>query len=300
MRIHTIDLEFQGRPGLIAAFLIETTEGLVLVEPGPESTRGNLLRAMDLLGFAAESVRWVFITHAHLDHAGAGGWWARMGAELYLHPKAARHLIDPSQLVASARTIFGGAYDVLWGEMLPAPEEKVRVLQHGETASCGGVTVEAIETPGHAFHHHAYAIGEIVFSGDVAGARLGGTRYLSITSAPPQFHLESYLISIDRLAQRGPAKLYLTHFGEVLAVEEHLAHYRAQVIGAAELVRTLTESVDDAESIRIAYLAFQMERAFQAELPRELWNDYQLINSAEMCADGLRMFWERQRQSPEG
>ena len=235
----------------------------------------------------------MFITHAHLDHAGAGGWWAQRGADLYVHPKAARHLTDPSKLIASARSVFGDAFDSLWGEMSPAPEQRVAILADGETVACGELSVEAIDTPGHAFHHHAFAIGDVVFAGDVAGARLAGSNYTSVTSAPPQFHLESYLDSIDKLAKRNFSKIYLTHFGEVTEVREHLVSYRAAVIGSAEMVRALIRDGNDAASIQIAYQAFQMEQAFKAELPRALWDDYQLANGTDMCADGLRMYWER-------
>lgn len=297
MQIHTIDLEFQGAPGVIASFLIESADGLILIEPGPGSTNDTLLKKIAALGHDPEEVRSVFVTHVHLDHAGAAGWWAQRGATLHVHPKAARHLIDPTKLIESAKTVYGDAFDSLWGEMLPAPEDKVHVLEDGETVDTGGIQIEALDTPGHAFHHHAFAIGDLVFSGDVAGARLQGTRYTSVTSAPPQFHLPSYLASIDRLAERDISKLYLTHFGEVSDVEEHLTRYRSAVIGAAELVKTLIGAGNDVESIRIAYEAFQMEQAFNTQLPRDQWDSYQLVNGTGMSADGLRMYWEREQAS---
>ena len=293
MQIHTIDLHFQGREGLIASFLIESEDGLILIEPGPGSTCDTSVRGIAALGHDPDDVRSVLITHAHLDHAGAGGWWAQRGAKLYVHPKAARHLIDPSRLVASARSVFGDAFDSLWGEMSPAPEENVVILQDGETVQIGGVEIEAIDTPGHCFHHHAFALGDAVFAGDTAGARLGDSNYLSVTSAPPQFDLDAYLTSLERLEKREFTKLYLTHFGEVTEVADHLANYRAEVIGAAKLVRGFVDAGNDSEAIRVAYQAFQMEQAFKAGLPRAQWDDYQLANSTDMCADGLRMYWER-------
>ena len=294
MQIHVIDLEFQGTPGLIASFLIEGGDGLILIEPGPESTRDTQLGKIRELGYSPSDVGSVFITHAHLDHAGSGGWWAQAGSRLYVHPKASRHLIDPSRLVESARSVFGDAFDSLWGEMLPAPEAMVQPLGDGETVTIGGVTIEAIDTPGHAFHHHTFAVGDVAFAGDAAGVRLEGTDYLSVTAPPPSFHLESCLDSIDRLASRRFEQIFLTHFGGIDLVDEHLSRYRGAVIGAADLVRSLVAGNDDADSIRIAYQAFQMEQAYQAGLPRDLWDYYQLINSTDMCADGLRMYWERE------
>jgi glyoxylase-like metal-dependent hydrolase (beta-lactamase superfamily II) len=297
MQIHTIDLEFQSTGGTIASFLIESADGLILIEPGPGSTTATLLRKIGALGFDADQVRSVFVTHVHLDHAGAAGWWAQRGADLYVHPKAARHLIDPSKLIESAKLVYGDAFDSLWGEILPTPEEKVRILEDGETVELGGITIEAIDTPGHAFHHHAFAIGEVCFTGDVAGARLQGAEYISVTSAPPQFHPESYLASIDRLVARDFSTLYLTHFGAVDDVDDHLARYRAAVSAAAEIVKALIDSGEDEESIRVAYGAFQMEQAFKSGLPRDQWDAYQKANGTDMSADGLRMYWERKALS---
>ena len=294
MQIHTIDLEFQSRPGLIASFLIESGDRIFLIEPGPGSSREILLEKIAALGHSADAITDVFITHAHLDHAGCGGWWAQNGATLHVHPKAARHLIDPSKLVDSAKSVFGEAFDSLWGEMLPAPEDRVHILEPGATVAIGDVTVEAIDTPGHCFHHHAYAIGDALFAGDIAGARLPGSGYISVTSAPPQFHLESYLDSIDRIMGRSFSTLYLTHFGEVSDVGDHLANYRAEVVGAARMVKSLIDDGNDPESIQVAYQAFQMEQAFKAELPRAMWDDYQIANNTDMCADGLRLYWERE------
>jgi glyoxylase-like metal-dependent hydrolase (beta-lactamase superfamily II) len=293
MQIHTIDLEFQKCAGVIASFLIESGDGLILIEPGPGSTTSTLLEKISALGHKPEDVRSVFVSHVHLDHAGAAGWWAQRGATLYVHPKAARHLIDPTKLIDSAKGVYGNAFDSLWGEILPAPEEKVHILEDGERVEIGDIEIEAIDTPGHAFHHHAFAIGDICFTGDVAGARLEGNRYISVTSAPPQFHLDSYLQSIDLLAQRKFSKLYLTHFGEISDVDEHWARYRSAVAGAAEVVKSLIDCGQDEESIRIGYEAFQLEQAFKENLPRAQWDAYQLANGTSMSADGLRMYWER-------
>ena len=178
--------------------------------------------------------------------------------------------------------------------MLPAPGDKVNILEDGAEVEIGDIAIEAINTPGHCFHHHAYAIGDRLFAGDIAGVRLGESKYLSVTSAPPQFHLESYLTSIQRIKERQFSQLHLTHFGVVHEVAEHLTKYAAEVIGAAEMVKDLVDDGNDDESIRGAYQACQLEQASRAELPPGLWDDYQASNSTDMCADGLRMYWERE------
>lgn len=295
MNVHTIDLHFQDTEKIIASFLVEGPEGLALVETGPGATLPRLLSGIEALGFSPKEVSDVFVTHIHLDHAGAAGWWAaENGSTVHVHPLGARHLIDPSRLMESARMVYGDAMDRLWGEMIPAPEEKVHLIHDDESVSAAGLTFTAWDTPGHARHHHCFAVGDAVFTGDVAGARLPGCNYLSVTSAPPQFDPDAYLASIDRLLAAEPARLFLTHFGEVTDVQTHLTDYRENVELASLFVSGRLAEGMDADSLQIAYQAFQMEIAFRSSLPHEAWPLYQLANPTGMCADGIRLYWEKQ------
>ncbi len=294
MMVHTIDLMFQGAPQAIAAFLIEGPDGLALVETGPESTLETLVAGIETAGFAASDVADVLVTHIHLDHAGAAGWWAaNHGSRVHVHPRGARHLIDPSRLMESATTVYGDRMKTLWGGMTPAPEEKVHAVDDGGIVSAAGLQFEALDTPGHARHHHVWTVNGEAFAGDVAGARLPGWDFLSVTSAPPQFDLEAYEASIDRLLARNFEKLHLTHFGTVVDVGEHLEAYRHEVRSSAEFVRDRLNEGMDGDSLQVAYHAWNLERAFIAELPNEVWRQYDLANPAPMCADGLRLYWEK-------
>lgn len=300
MEVETIDLIFQGIPGCVASFLVRGPEGAFLIETGPESTRAVLVAELAGRGLAPGDLAAVFVTHIHLDHAGAAGWFAREGVPVLVHPKGARHLIDPSRLVESARSVYGKRFDALWGAMVPAPEEQVRVIADGETVCVAGVEVRARDTPGHAFHHHAYQIGGDLFAGDAAGARLHGGDYLSVTSAPPQFHLEHSLATIDKLAAFGPQRLFLTHFGAVGDPAGHLAAYRGAVELSADFVRERLDEGFDPESLEVAYEAFQLELAFRSGLPSESWQACQAINGTAMCADGIRLYWEARFREEAG
>jgi glyoxylase-like metal-dependent hydrolase (beta-lactamase superfamily II) len=293
MDVEVIDLEFQGMPGGIAAFLVRGGEGWLLVETGPESTRHLLLAGLAERGVGAGDLAAVLVTHIHLDHAGAAGWFASQGVPVYVHTKGARHLVDPARLIESARGVYGERFDSLWGEMLPAPEDRVRSLDDGETISVAGLSVTALDTPGHAFHHHAFRIGDEIFVGDAAGARLGGSHYLSVTSAPPQFHLEHTLASIDRLAVLGAERLWLTHFGPVDDPVGHLSAYREAVELNAEFVRHRVLEGFSGEALAVAYEAFQLEQAYRLGMPPDHWPLYEAINAAAMCAEGMRQFWCR-------
>lgn len=295
MTVHPIDLQFQGVPEIIAAFLVEGPEGIALVETGPGSTLPRLLTGVAELGFDPADVADVFVTHIHLDHAGAAGWWAREhGATLHAHPRAAPHLINPGRLMDSARLVYGESMESLWGDMMPAPEELVHVMEDGDTVMAAGLDFTAWDTPGHARHHHAFLVEGVVFTGDVAGARLPGCDYLSVTSAPPQFDPDAYLASIDRLRDAGAGRLYLTHFGEVTDVSAHLTDYRENVELASIFVRDRLAEGMDADSLQIAYQAFQMEIAFRSGLDPQDWNRYQSANPTAMSADGIRLYWEKQ------
>lgn len=292
MKIHTIDLEFEGLNRAIAAFLVESGETRILIETGPESTRETLLGKLKVLGCNPVELDAVFVTHIHLDHAGAAGWFANQGIPLYLHPKAERHLLDPTRLIASARMVYGDQFDNLWGDMTPAPAESVHAIPAGFIQTVGELSIEALETPGHAFHHYAFALGNTCFAGDAAGACITGSDFISVTSAPPQFDLAHTLNSIDLLKSRDFDILYLTHFGSVLSPKQHLSDYREAVELNAEFIRQRLEENMDPESLKVAYQAFCMEQAFGVETARETWDILQKVNSADMCAEGIRLFWE--------
>lgn len=289
MRIHTLDLAFQNLTGVIAAYVIETSAGLLLIETGPGSSLASLREGLRSLGLDEKQVRHVFVTHVHLDHAGAAGWWAQQGARVYCHKLAARHLIDPSKLLESARQIYAERMDTLWGEMLPAPESQVTVLADGESVSVGEVTVTAWDTPGHARHHHAYLIDDVCFTGDVAGMRLQGTDYISVTAAPPQFDPAAYVASINRLAAANFSKLYLTHFGEICDVAAHLSAYRQRIVKVHEAVKQDHEAGLSADQIRLNYRQREHELAIASGLTTPDWLRLEQTNSTAMCADGVHL-----------
>jgi glyoxylase-like metal-dependent hydrolase (beta-lactamase superfamily II) len=293
MHIHTLDLHFLGIPGLIASYLVESGGEYALIETGPGSTLETLRGAIRAAGVDESAIKKVFVTHIHLDHAGAAGWFAQIGATIYCHPNAARHLIDPTKLINSARMVYGDQMDALWGKMLPAPAGLVIALQDEERVKLGDVEVSAWNTPGHARHHHAFVIGDVCFTGDVAGARLEGSRYLSVTAAPPQFDPVAYVHSVDRLAAAGFQSLYLTHFGRVDDVEWHLTNYRKRITEIYARVAADLRAGVSAEDNRKRYADDEHEAAMRAGMDEALWQKCESANLTAMCADGVRLFCEK-------
>ena len=293
MQVDVIDLHFQGQKGAIAAFLVTGPGGKILIETGPESTLEALQEGLAAHDLTVTDLDAVFVTHIHLDHAGAAGWFAEKGVPVYVHAKGARHLVDPGRLLESSRQVYGDRFDPLWGGMTPAPVEKVIAMKDGDVAEVGGLTIKAVNAPGHAYHQHAFVIGDVCFPGDATGAKLAEGSFISVTSAPPQFNLEDTLATLEKLSSFGFSRLFLTHYGEVEDVAGHLADYREAVELNALFIRQRIEEGMDQDTLHVAYEAFQMEQAFREKVPSKLWQTYQTINGTDMCADGIRLYWEK-------
>ena len=123
--IKTIDLNFQGIKSTVACFLLKINKELALIECGPESCLKNLKSEIKKNGESAENIKHVFLTHIHLDHAGAAWWFAKNGANIYVHPFGKSHLINPEKLIASAKIIYGKSMNKLWGNIEGIDENKV-------------------------------------------------------------------------------------------------------------------------------------------------------------------------------
>ena len=221
--VHTLDLNFQGRAQTIGAYLVPHATGGILVEAGPGSTLPALQHALHLHGLTAADISDVFLTHIHLDHAGAAGWLAQQGARIDVHANGAPHLLNPEKLIASATRIYGERMDTLWGQFYTVPPEKLSILQDGQIVETGGLQVRAIDTLGHARHHLVYMVNGICFSGDTGGIRLPGNRHVSLPMPPPEFHVEEWRQTLARLRQEPMTHIVPTHYGVYDDPEWHLA-----------------------------------------------------------------------------
>ncbi len=213
-----VDLGFQGRRGVVAAYLLAGRGELALVETGPTRTLPALLAGVRAAGFDPADITALLLSHIHLDHAGATGALIRdlmPRATVHVHPIGAPHLIDPEKLLASATRIYGDRMDDLWGEVLPVPHERVVPVEEGQPLSVAGRVLTAVFTPGHASHHVTYwdaAVGT-AFTGDVGGIRMQGTDYVCPPTPPPDLDPEAWAGSVERLRALAPRRLCLTHFG---------------------------------------------------------------------------------------
>jgi glyoxylase-like metal-dependent hydrolase (beta-lactamase superfamily II) len=226
MEIEIMDLNFQGTEHVIASFLLTGEDSAALIETGPTTCLRSLREGLEGHGVSLEEVRQVFLTHIHLDHAGASGHLAQLlpNATFYVHEVGYAHMADPSKLLKSASRIYGERMEELWGEARPVPEGRLEVLEGGEELEAANGLLVAHYTPGHAYHHLAYLEPEsgALFTGDVAGIRLPGQSYVRPPTPPPEIDLESWVQSIELIRKLSPGSLYPTHFGRFDDVERHL------------------------------------------------------------------------------
>jgi glyoxylase-like metal-dependent hydrolase (beta-lactamase superfamily II) len=300
--IHTIDLHYRGRPGSIASYVIDAPGGPVMIECGPGSTVEALERGLAEHGFAPGDVRHLLVTHIHFDHGGAAGWMARHGARVYVHEFGARHLIDPSKLNASARRIYGDQMEALWGELIPIPEEQVTAVHDEDVLDVNGLAIRAIETPGHARHHHAFALendGErLCFTGDVAACHVSGCPgYVSVPMPPPELDLEAWHASVDRLRRERFDAIYPTHFGRVDDADAHLARVNPTLTAHAECVRGLMDEGLDPAEIEERYTRWFAADAEAAGLPEAHMGFYVLDTLAGMNVSGIVRYWTKRAEA---
>jgi glyoxylase-like metal-dependent hydrolase (beta-lactamase superfamily II) len=228
--MRAIDVRHLGNHKVICCWDVDG----VLVDPGPESTVETLLE-----GLGGERPRAVLLTHIHFDHAGASGALVRRWPDLpvFVHQRGAPHMAAPERLVASAARLYGGEDGLarLWGDVVPVPEENLRVLRGGETV-LGDFRVDY--TPGHASHHVSFLHEPTgtAFVGDVAGVRIPPARYVMAPTPPPDIDVEAWDRSLDLVEGWSPQSLALTHFGRVDDVGPHLAAMRErlhEIVGLA-------------------------------------------------------------------
>jgi glyoxylase-like metal-dependent hydrolase (beta-lactamase superfamily II) len=291
--IHVLDTRHLGRPGIIAATLLETEVGPVLFDTGPESTFDNIAAELAKLGLHADDVRHVFLSHIHFDHAGAAWRFAELGATIYVHSRGAPHLIDPAKLVASATRLYGDQMERLWGKFAPIPAERVRILEDNDVVRVAPFEIRAVATPGHASHHHVYHWKDTVFGGDVAGVRLGQGPPVP-PFVPPELDIEGWRESIAKVRALNPAKLYLPHFGLVSGdISAHLDALDQCVVRWAGWFRDRLRAGDDEETLRPAFASYVTGELRSAAAVETDLADYEQADPSFMAVSAAIRYWRK-------
>ena len=210
-----VDTRMWGHAEFTGVFVV-SGERTALVEAGSKATAPAVLAELERLG--VDDVDWIVVTHVHLDHAGGAGPLAAAfpRARVAVHPRGAPHLAAPEKLWSSVGRVYGPAeMERLWGGVDPVPAERIHALDDGDAVDLGGRRLVAVETPGHASHHHALlddATGA-AFVGDALGVRLPDLGVVRPATAPPEVDVPAALASIERIRARRPQTLWFSHFG---------------------------------------------------------------------------------------
>jgi glyoxylase-like metal-dependent hydrolase (beta-lactamase superfamily II) len=290
-----VDLRFLGMQHVIGTAVLEGPSGLTLIDPGPTSCLPALEAGLAALGRRLEDVRTLLLTHIHLDHAGATGTLMRRlpGATAYVHERGAPHMIDPAKLLASATRLYGGNMGRFWGEFLPAPADRLRVLRGGEHIETGGRTFDVKYTPGHASHHVSYfdlSTG-IAYVGDTGGIRVA-SGYIKAPTPPPDIDLELWEASLQQIEAWTPEALVLTHFGRVDDVTDHLRNFRGVLARQAALVRETLAS-DGTDEERIRRFVEDMRAEAGKRLSREDAASTEAAAAFDQLWQGLARYWRK-------
>lgn len=295
--IDYIDLDFLGYPDIIATAVLHGSAGVALIDPGPSTSLDNLRRGLERKGIEMRDVRQLLLTHIHLDHAGSTGTlvkeWPHL--EVFVHERGAPHLAEPVKLLASAGRLYGQDMKRLWGEILPVPAGRLRILKGGERITAGGRQIEVAYTPGHASHHVSFfePSAGIAFVGDTAGIRRGNGVYVMPAAPPPDIDMERWRESEARILAWSPDTLFLTHFGPFHGARPHFQQLMDRLAEWSRIVRRLLAdgglTEDQRQDQFVAEVTQELRRVVG---PREA-ELYGRAGSFHYSWQGLSRYWRK-------
>ena len=257
--ITAIDTDYV-RPRLAASHLVVDDGRAAFVDTGTTHSVPNLLAALAHKGIDRAQVDWVLATHVHLDHAGGAGALMRElpNARCAVHPRGARHLVEPSRLIAGSIAVYGEErYRKLYGEIVPIDVSRVFQPEDGATITLGKRSLEFIHTPGHALHHYCIVDREheLVFTGDTFGLSyrdfdVDGREFIIPTTTPVHFDPEALCLSVDRIMSYAPRSVFLTHYGEVRDLARLAREMKERVVAYVDLALRYRDAKNRAAELR--------------------------------------------------
>ena len=290
-----VDLEFLGRRHAIASGIVQSGGSVAIVDPGPTTCLQTLELGLQQYGVRWPDVRYILLTHIHLDHAGATGTIVRAHPHIrvFVHERGAPHMIDPQKLIDSATRLYGADMDRLWGEIAPVPEAALAILAGGERIDAGGRSFDVAYTPGHASHHVSYLdrSSGVAFVGDTAGVCIDGG-YILPPTPPPDIDVEKWRGSLDQIEAWGPDTIFLTHFGPITSVRPHLETLWQNLGEMAKWVRhTLDEPGSDEERSRT--FADRLRQDMRRQMNDVQIAAYPVAAPFELLWLGLARYWRK-------
>jgi glyoxylase-like metal-dependent hydrolase (beta-lactamase superfamily II) len=303
--ISVVDTGF-FRPRFDASYLIIENGHAAFIETGPNCGVPRLLAALEAHGLGRDAVDYVIPTHIHLDHAGGVGLLMSElpRAKLVIHPRGARHMVDPSVLVEGARAVYGREVaDRDYGELVPVPQERIVTTEDGMVIELGGRPLRFADTPGHARHHNCIwdEATRGWFTGDTFGIAYpdlytSNGPYMLPATAPVQFDPPALHQTVERLLAQRPDVMYLTHYGAVRDAERLAVQFLAQVDAMAAAARSLAEAPDRHKALKCAFRDIYVAelRRSGSTLPEERLHEL-LAPDVQLNALGLGTWLDKNR-----
>lgn len=301
--ITVIDTGFV-RPRFDAAYLLVDDGRAAYIDTGPNNAVPRLLAALEMVGLERSAVDYVIPTHVHLDHAGGVGLLMRElpNARMLIHPRGARHMIDPTALMEGVRAVYGvEVANRDYGELVPVPEERVITTSEGMVVNVGRRPLRFMDTPGHAKHHHCIwdEATRGWFTGDTFGIAYPELHtpngpYMVPATAPIQFDPQALHASTARLLAERPRCMYLTHFGAVSDPEQLAVQFLAQVDAMVAIAKTLASAPNRHEALSRAFADLYVAelRRSGSTLPESFLREV-LATDVELNAQGLGAWLDR-------
>ena len=298
--IYHIDTHYISR-GVASFYAVVHQDQVAIIETGTSFSLPYLQALLNELGIARDQVQYVVPTHVHLDHAGGAGaiMQAFPNAQLIVHPSGAKHMIDPTQLVAASKQVYGAeTFERLYGEIPPIDASRVTSAEHDSRFHLGDRELLIVHTPGHAYHHFCvvdpYSSG--IFTGDTFGLsypnlQYQGQRFVIPTTTPTHFNPRALLDSIDLLMSFEPRQMYLTHFNKLEDPAAHVDQYKGMIDKFVELTRQVQPVEDAGLEALIQRMGDLLQQEFALD---DATIDGQLANDIQLNSQGLAYWYRKQ------
>ena len=309
--IYCIDARYIQH-GIACCYLMVEGDQVAIIETGTAHTAEGIAEALAELELPKESVRYIIPTHVHLDHAGGAGLLMQQypEAQMLIHPRGARHMVNPTQLMAGSKAVYGEEkFQQFYGELIPVPKERVTSVEDGEKYELNGRALEFRHTPGHAEHHFCVwdSVSEGWFSGDTFGIsyhEMGNDlkkdrsdRFIIPTTSPVQFDPAKLLASIDLMMSYNPKKFYLTHYSVLENPEPQADLLRAQIEDYRQIAQLLRNESEREERIHQALKDITLARLSSEQPELDLGTmEKVLAMDLDLNAQGLDIWLSRQEK----
>ena len=288
------------RTQMTACYMIEQGDQLVFIDTGVNANVPGLLELAQDRGFGLKQIAYIIPTHVHLDHAGGVGQLMQRcpNAQLIIHPRGARHMIDPSQLIAGVKAVYGeDQFTAYYGELPPVDAKRVIQANDNFCLDFNGRNLCFIDTPGHARHHFCVIdeASQGVFTGDCFGIsyREFDTAQGPIgfpTTTPVQFDPPALHKTIDRILSYRLDRVYITHYGCLTQLDTLAAQLHRDIDAYVAMVNKLSgRSVADMEEALLPELLDYMSGHIQQHIGSQVVPDLQalLMTDAKLNTQGL-------------